>query len=146
MKKLKKKIQQHDLDVTAIVVDDDKGVLFLHELMIRESNFARQIYSFKCAEDALHYIETDMKSDLPALIFLDINMPRMNGWEFIHHLEASGPGEEIYIIMVTSSINKADREKAEQFDRVVHFVEKPLSIEICMRLKSMEVISHLFSS
>ncbi len=143
---MKKKIQNNDLDVTAIVVDDDKGVLFLHELMIRESNFARQIYSFKCAEDALHYIETNMRSDLPAFIFLDINMPRMNGWDFIHHLEASGPGEEIYIIMVTSSINKADREKAEQFDRIVHFVEKPLSIEMCKDLKRLDSISYLFST
>lgn len=131
--------------VKAIIVDDDQSVLFLHELMVQESGFSNLILTFNNAEEALTHLGEGQADSQPTIVFLDINMPRMNGWDFLNHLEKSGLFVGVFVVMVTSSINRADREKARSFRHVVDFVEKPLNMETCDRLKMLDHIQHLFT-
>lgn len=130
------------MGVPVIIVDDDAAVLFLHEVMVRESNFADDIKSFSRAEPALTYLEA---YDSECVIFLDINMPGMSGWDFLKRLDDSDLNDDIYVIVVSSSLNSLDRKIAKNYKHVVDFVEKPLNVDVCERLKKQNSLKHLFA-
>jgi len=75
---------------------------------------------------------------------LDINMPIMNGWDFMDAIKEKGMDKNVSVIILTSSINNADKIKAKKYDMVVDYVEKPLSIEHLNRLKTKADIKELF--
>ncbi|WP_322570061.1 response regulator [Rhodohalobacter sp.] len=128
-----------------MLVDDDAGVLFLHELMVLESGFSDQITSFYKAETALNDLADQKNQDSEIVIFLDINMPGMSGWDFLKKLESSDFDKGVYIVMVTSSVHSSDRITANNFKHVIDFIEKPLNLEICEKLKGHESLKHLFT-
>ena len=127
-----------------ILVDDNAGVLFLHELMIRESGLADHVLTYDRAEKALQFLNNRDMNGMKYLVFLDINMPGMNGWDFLDKLDDSDAGHEVTVVMVTSSVNRADREMAGLYRRVVDFIEKPITLEICEKLKENSSLSHIF--
>lgn len=118
------------MDLDVIVIDDDAVVLFLHKLLIQKSELPSSVQDFQGAEAALKYLKQRQSSN-PLLIFLDINMPDCNGWEFLEKLFSVPNNERIYVVMVTSSINESDRSKARQFSHVIDYREKPLSQSAC---------------
>jgi CheY-like chemotaxis protein len=134
------------MSVQAIIIDDNSGVLFLHELMILESGFCSEIESFIKAEVALDYLNNLNNQNSEIVIFLDINMPGMNGWEFLKKLEESEFHKGLYVVMVTSSVNSSDRKNADNFKHVIEFIEKPLNLDTCKKLKGHESLKHLFTN
>jgi len=132
------------MSLKALIVDDDPGVLFLHQLMIIESNFSAKTQTFNRAKPALEYLKSQKYEDTRYIIFLDINMPGMSGWDFLEKLSELTVGEHAYVVMVTSSINIADRKQAFTYQQVIDFVEKPLNLNACNKLKKNEAISYLF--
>jgi CheY-like chemotaxis protein len=133
------------MSVKTLIVDDDEGVIFLHELMIKESGFSDHSLSFTKAGNALQYLAGREEKDSDCVIFLDINMPGMNGWEFLECLEKESYGRNIYVVMATSSVNREDRIKADTFKHVVGFVEKPLNLAICGELKKLDRLQQFFT-
>ena len=118
------------MNLDVVVIDDDAVVLFLHKVLIQKSALPSQVFDFPNAGDALEFvIERSQKNHL--LIFLDINMPDMNGWEFLDRLAQLASPKKIFVVMVTSSINYSDRKRAEQYSLVIDFREKPLSRQAC---------------
>jgi CheY-like chemotaxis protein len=71
---------------------------------------------------------------LPQLIILDLNMPVMDGWEFLHAFVELNVEEEITIYMVTSSIDDNDRRKALQYEKISGFVIKPITSQMFQKL------------
>ena len=118
------------MNLDVIVVDDDAVVLFLHKVLLKKSKLPSNITDFNNAEEALAYIHNHTSSkDL--LIFLDINMPVYSGWDFLDRLNKMNNSENIFIVMVTSSINESDRKRAAKYSRVIDYREKPLSKYAC---------------
>jgi CheY-like chemotaxis protein len=112
-----------------MLIDDNSDDNFYHERVIRKSETAETIISEQSAEAALAYLRQE-GNNKPEIIFLDINMPGMNGWEFLQeyrmlekHLQSSA-----IIIMLTTSENPDDRLKAMNF--VFDFKTKPLTKEM----------------
>jgi CheY-like chemotaxis protein len=129
------------MNMDIVVVDDDAVILYLHKILIQKSPLASNIIEFEDASEALNFLNS-RTSSAPILILLDINMPGINGWEFLEQLEEDSK-ENIFVVMVTSSINQSDRSKAAQYPEVIGYLEKPLSVEACTQLhQQLEELTH----
>ncbi len=116
-----------------LLIDDDEAVNFIHNRVIQKSGCAQEVAISRNGQEAIDFLTTmvDGKYPQPDLIFLDINMPVMNGWEFLEEytkLEKEQKGKEI-IVMLTTSLNPDDEEMARKAGNIDDFHSKPLSLE-----------------
>ena len=110
-----------------MIIDDNDIDQRLARRIVNRSGRVKQIHSFLMAPDALEFLA---QSDRPAIdaILLDINMPRMNGFEFLQAAEARhGKGfAGIVVVMLTTSMSRSDRERAAATGMVHDYINKPL--------------------
>lgn len=118
------------MNIDVVVIDDDAVVLFLHKVLIKKSPLPSTVKDFLDAGEALEYVK-QVNRDQNVLIFLDINMPGINGWDFLSHLEQLPANDHIFVVMVTSSINWSDRKQSANYSHVIDYKEKPLSRQAC---------------
>jgi CheY-like chemotaxis protein len=132
-------------DVHALLIDDDAGVIFYHQMIITESTLDVDVFTFDNGTEAIQYIkEKKGESDKTEfLIFLDISMPVMSGWDFITYLEENGLSDNIYIVMVTASLNENDKKRALAHPNVVFYTDKPITQSACNDLRKLNSLSHL---
>ncbi len=111
------------------MVDDEEAVNFLNKTILRKQGVSDKILDFQRAEDAINYLKKMEDPDEKILVLLDINMPIMNGWDFLRSYESMRLNEKInpVIIMLTSSIDPYDYEKAKSFEFVNDYRTKPLN-------------------
>jgi CheY-like chemotaxis protein len=116
-----------------LLVDDDPISLFLHRAAINNTSAVSHTHEVLNGEDALKFISEHCQSTLadlscPDLVLLDLNMPIMDGFEFLEALEKSGLRSQnnIRIVIVSSSSNPKDHERAKQHN-VWKYLNKPLT-------------------
>ena len=118
---------------TVMLIDDDNSTNIYNEYIISDMGVTEEIVIFQNGEKALKFLTTkndDGKYPQPDIILLDINMPIMNGWEFLAEYNKI-PQEQrsVVITMLTSSMNTDDKRKAEEMEVINGFINKPLSEE-----------------
>ena len=121
-----------------LLIDDDEPTNFLHKMVIDEANCTEKTAVMENGQDALDYLRSkqDGKYPQPDLIFLDINMPAMDGWEFLEyykHLNLSQQGE-VVVVMLTTSLNPDDLAKAKGIKEISCLRNKPLTIDMLQEL------------
>jgi CheY-like chemotaxis protein len=126
-----------------MLVDDDEPTNFIHNLVITRADCARHVRIFDYAETAMDYLhhcldsnEKDTYYQKPDLIFLDINMPRTNAWEFIDEYRKQ-PGyqtKDTVVIMLTTSLNPDDQLKAEGMPEIAGYYNKPLTEQVLQQI------------
>jgi response regulator RpfG family c-di-GMP phosphodiesterase len=113
-----------------MLVDDSADDNFFHEREIMKQNSENIVVTKNTGAKALDYLKS--KDMHPDLIFLDINMPGMNGWDFLNaydKLDRETQSRAI-IIMLTTSDSSADKDRAKQWNFVSDYITKPLTREI----------------
>ena len=114
-----------------LLVDDNSSDNRYHQIIINEMNITKRIDVVLDGEEALDYLKKENQTP-PDLIFLDINMPKVNGWEFLEASQKLSPEKKAktVIVMLTTSENPEDMKRVEQFSEIKGFNSKPLTEEM----------------
>ena len=118
---------------TIMLVDDDEVFSFIFEEIVHDAGLEASVFTFKTGAEAIEYlrrvrVDPDT-SKIPDLIFLDINMPAMNGWDFLDEYKKLNI-EQIkhsFFVMLSSSVFDSDKQHAALYKEVVDFVVKPIT-------------------
>ena len=120
-----------DRSIKVMLLDDDEVNNFICSSIIQKSIPESRVISFLIGKQGLDYLESLLgKNDynLPDLIFVDINMPVMNGWEFLDRYKkiANRFNKKIVLMMLTASMSDKDVKKAKTYEIVDDYLTKPL--------------------
>lgn len=128
-----------------LCVDDDVITLMLCKKVIERVSFAQEVLTAKNGEEAISYfigLEPQYKLDhtlsYPKLAFLDLNMPIMNGWEFLDNYlqnDYHNLFKETKFIVLSSTIDPQDVLKSKEYPMVIDFLSKPITKEMLENLK-----------
>eukprot|EP01136_Pigoraptor_vietnamica_P022282 Opistho-1_new@73241 len=102
------------MKLNLLIVDDDKMVQTLHSIIAKKSGLTDSPINFADGQQAFDYIIKNNGDDA-YLILLDINMPVMNGWELLEALKKQALKNQIFVVMVSSSIDQHDLDKASTY-------------------------------
>ena len=126
-----------------LLVDDSIDDNFINTRLLRKTGFTAHVEVMKDGLDALRYLrqlaaDPDLdENEIPQVIFLDIRMPRIDGFEFLGEFETLPARfrERIVVVILTSSLLTIDRERAAAFSALVHYIIKPLTRQKLEELK-----------
>lgn len=119
-----------------LLVDDDSITNFLNENLLKEMKLAEEINVANDGAEALDFIKAHWDRGISfkkKLILLDINMPVMDGFEFLEHFDQMKINDGVKIVLLTTSSNNKDIEKAKKYN-VYDYILKPLNDEKLMTL------------
>lgn len=117
------------------IIDDDAIYTKLLIRLLKLKNLCSKIIVFKNGKEAIEYFQNlspkERIQNTPELIFLDINMPVMNGWEFLNEFKAirNNIDNKLLLYVVSSSIDPKDYQKAKDIEMVDGYLSKPVSME-----------------
>ena len=117
-----------------LLIDDDEPTNVLHKIIIEDSGIAKEVAIVYNGFEGIDYLTRQGKyaegdHPRPDLIFLDINMPGMNGFEFLERYKKLDENQKarMVVVMLTTSLNPEDRERAHQLGEISDFKNKPLT-------------------
>jgi len=120
----------------ACIIDDDKIYVNLVKKIIEIKNLSENLLIYKNGKEALDYFKDIMENTtdedkLPDIIFLDLNMPVMDGWEFLNEFIKikNSLNKKITLYVVSSSIDPRDLERAKSFNLVTDYLIKPIELK-----------------
>lgn len=123
-----------------IIIDDDSVNNMICKMVINAALPSASVRTYTHAKEALMGVKADFTSPQKekVIVFLDINMPEMSGWDFLQALEENEHliHEGFMIFMASSSVNPEDKQRANSNPHVIDFIEKPLTKEIVLKLSS----------
>ncbi len=121
------------------IIDDDKLTVKLISILVSKNKFCEEIQSFDNAQHAIDKLKQNASNNgvLPDAILLDLNMPAMDGWQFLDEFMLLPIKKEISVFIMTSSIDPVDIEMAKKYKIVKDYVEKPITS------KKLDLLSNL---
>lgn len=129
-----------------LIIDDDEVNNFVCKQIIKKSGIQADVDTKSSADKGLDLLKEAIesgKNEFPDLIFLDINMPVMNGWDFLEEYKKLLPqiNKDIVLMMLSSSVYEHDIEKSKAYHEVSDYIFKPLKTD-----KIKEICSKYFAS
>ena len=124
-----------------LCIDDDPITLMLCKKVISKSSFSHEIITAQNGEEALHHFNTlkytnnkNKVNKKPELIFLDLNMPHMNGWQVLDTLISLDTPVVIKVYILSSSVDFKDKLRAKDYPLVKDYILKPLESELAKNI------------
>jgi CheY-like chemotaxis protein len=129
----------------AYIIDDDDITIYLADNTLKKVDFCETLEKFTNGQDALARLRfaLEVNKNLPEVVLFDLDMPGMDGWEFIEEFSKLPFPKEIPAFVFTSSMDHEDYEKAKAFDVIKGVILKPLNIQKInkiLRLMDMECV------
>ncbi|MGB6037903.1 MAG: response regulator [Cryomorphaceae bacterium] len=128
-----------------MVIDDDSTFLFIFRKQIEKFQDIEIVSESKNGLEAVNYLKGILKNEgsMPDLIALDLDMPVMNGWNFLDEYEklCKSGATKIPVCILSSTINQADFDRADNYESVKSFFSKPLTSE---QLTTMKKIAAMY--
>ena len=129
-----------------LCIDDDPIALMLCKKVITKAEFSKELITAQNGEEALSYFNTlknnttptDLNNKKPSLIFLDLNMPVMGGWEFLDLFSTPNYSDfnTTNVIILSSTIDPDDLEKAKTYPMILDFLSKPVTTQMLEYIKN----------
>ena len=120
------------------IVDDDKIFQFTLTRVINYNKQVERIINFSDGEKAIQYLADNKATNenIPDIIFLDVNMPFMDGWQFMEQYASlkTKIEKKIDIFMLSSSVNPIDIERATKISEISNYIIKPMKLEEVKRI------------
>lgn len=115
----------------ACIIDDDPIYIFCTKRIMVLADFCESFMVFHNGKEALDRLTSVIKAkeNLPEIILLDLNMPVMDGWEFLEEFTKIPCDQKITIYIVTSSIDPEDVVRGQQYEAISNYIVKPVTIE-----------------
>lgn len=115
----------------ACIIDDDHIYVYGAKRALLKTNFCNEVVVYSNGLEALAQLKLmqETHEKLPEIIFLDINMPILDGWQFLDEFLYLESSKKPIIYIVTSSENPVDIEKANQYDMKKNYIVKPISVK-----------------
>ncbi|MDQ6814595.1 MAG: response regulator [Bacteroidota bacterium] len=130
-------MKKNSTPLTICLIDDDRIYQFTAKRIIELVDPMQKVLVFSNGKEAIDFFTQQAlpNEQLPDVIFLDINMPVMNGWEFLeaYNLLKTDLEKKISIYMVSSSVDEKDKIRSKSFD-VKDFIEKPIDKEMMVEI------------
>ena len=122
-----------------MLVDDNPDDNYFHQRVICKYDHSLKVISMESASEAMAFLKSNPQREIhPDLIFLDVNIPGMNGWEFLdafNNLDAEIREKSVVVLLTTSEDQQiSSREKPRKF--LTDFKSKPLTVNILQDLKA----------
>ncbi len=126
---------------TTVLIDDSDIDLFIQRRFLEVYQFSRNLISYKSAEEALAWLDAINGEIPPDIIFLDLNMPNVDGFAFLESFKnlPQKIRDKSHIVVLTSSNNQKDRDMVFSYKNVIQFVTKPLKQSDIEELKRIVV-------
>jgi len=110
------------------LIDDDPIFVFALSKMLKRLDLFSEITVFENGKAALDAIEQD-PSRLPDVIFLDLNMPIMDGWQFLEKIEGTQFVNKLEILVLSSTVDPHDIDRIGKHSKIKTFLPKPISLD-----------------
>jgi CheY-like chemotaxis protein len=117
--------------INLLVIDDDDINIFIIKKIVAKTGYDVEMVAKNNGQLAIDYLATleDGSEKFPHLMLIDINMPILNGWEFLEAYDQLRLKQKPDMYMLSSSVYENDIEKAKTYQKIKGFISKPLSIE-----------------
>ncbi len=123
-------------NVHVSIVDDDEAIQFVHKLLLQKAGISNFVNQFLMGNGIIDFISENNQIDDVHIIFLDLNMPEIDGWDILDFISTHTLLCKVFVIIVSSSIEEKDKFRATSYTSVVDFIQKPFGIDDLLKLKS----------
>jgi len=123
----------------AYVVEDDRITAVITKVIVKKELCFRAVQTFSNRQQAFDQLKVAVQkgANVPDLILLDLNMPLMDGWEFLDAFSTLALAQRIRVFILTSSIQPEDAEKATHYKEVKGYFSKPLGKDNVQRMQAL---------